>query len=254
MEESRAHYCLSLLSPSLKHTHTSPYLVGVQVSAAPLKEPQASLSGKLTTAGKSDTQEHKNTGAHSHISKHTNWQYYPHSYTIPTHNYIQSHSRTNTPTPETSWEVYWWLCVTIECLWWHTHLLKHKHCHFDEQLYVFNIQAKHSLKLCFFLLWKYPLILQHTLNTPHITCTYMHVSFVTVDTQFYCSNILDGTQPNNLQDNWGQSWKYFPLLYSVRWSTEILSSAKYQSKSVTITGMQKLNYSLNSSAAISRGL
>ena len=63
---------VSLLSPSLKHTHTSPYLDGVQVSAAALKGPQASLSGKLTTAEKNDTQENKNTRARSHISKHTN--------------------------------------------------------------------------------------------------------------------------------------------------------------------------------------
>ena len=44
------------LSPPPKHTHTSPYLAGVQVSGVALKGPQALLSGTLTAAGKGNTQ------------------------------------------------------------------------------------------------------------------------------------------------------------------------------------------------------
>ena len=38
------------------HTHTLPYLDGVQVSGAALKGPQALPSGKLTARGNRDTQ------------------------------------------------------------------------------------------------------------------------------------------------------------------------------------------------------
>ena len=45
------------------------------------------------------------------------------------------------------------------------HLLQHYH--FDEQLHIFNTQTKHILQLRLLLLWKYPLIQQNAMNTPH---------------------------------------------------------------------------------------
>ena len=59
VEEHSSRQFLTCLLP--QHTHTSPCPVGVQVSGAALKGPQALLSGKLTAVGKGDTQSHKNT-------------------------------------------------------------------------------------------------------------------------------------------------------------------------------------------------
>ena len=145
MEEHSSQQSLSCLLP--QHTHTSPYPVGVQVSGAALKGPQSLPNGKLTAVGKDDTQSHKNTCTHKHtrpryLSTQTNPNGIMHMHKYTIHILLTlSDAHTLLTTTATSREQNRAVILS----------LKPKHCHFDEQLHIFNIQTKHSLQLCLLL-------------------------------------------------------------------------------------------------------